>query len=350
MNFADNRLKVVKHVTVLLVILISISAMSYGIDFTKYDFTLPALFANSFIGIFLQAFPFLMAGALLSSILSVFVSRDKMLKHFSSSPLKSSMIALVAAVVIPVCDCASVVVAASFYRKKIPAYPVVIYMLASPILNPVVIGSTFYAFPETPSILVFRALCGIAVSLITGYVVWRVFDRKNRDIGSGVIADESSSHCSCGQSSCSHDSSHEKSLAGKLAEILIHTGEEFVHVLPFVVMGISVSSLAQAVVSAKLVSFSGLNPFIQVFIMTGASFLLSVCSTSDAFIARGFASGFGAGSIVSFLVAGPMIDVKNLITMMSYFNKRFIVVVSVSIWMFSVIAGLLLSFFFYGGR
>jgi uncharacterized protein len=343
------RTKKLKHISVIGVILISISAMSCGIDYTKYDFTLPAFFANSFIGIFLQAFPFLMAGALLSSILSVFVSRDKMLKHFSSSPIKSSLIALAAAVVIPVCDCASVVVAASFYRKKIPAYPVVIYMLASPILNPVVIGSTIYAFPETPSILVFRVLCGIMVSLITGYIVWRIFDSKNKDISVDIITEESS-HCSCGQSSCGHDVVHEMNLKEKLSGILIHTGEELVHVLPFVVMGISVSALAQSVVSAKLVSFSGLNPFIQVFIMTGASFLLSVCSTSDAFIARGFASGFGVGSIVSFLVAGPMIDIKNLITMMSYFNRRFIIVVSASIWIFSIASGLLLSFFFFGGR
>jgi len=56
-----------------------------------------------------------------------------------------------------------------------------------------------------------------------------------------------------------------------------------------------------------------------------AAFVFSVCSTSDAFIARTFTNQFSTGSIIGFLVLGPMIDVKNMLVLLSSFRKSFVV-------------------------
>lgn len=59
--------------------------------------------------------------------------------------------------------------------------------------------------------------------------------------------------------------------------------------------------------------------------MMSAAVILSVCSSSDAFIARSFANQFSMGSVMGFLVLGPMIDIKNVLMLLGSFNKRFVV-------------------------
>jgi uncharacterized protein len=58
----------------------------------------------------------------------------------------------------------------------------------------------------------------------------------------------------------------------------------------------------------------------------GLAFLLSICSEADAFIAASFGSTFTVGSIIAFLVYGPMLDVKNMFMLFAYFKARFVFV------------------------
>jgi uncharacterized membrane protein YraQ (UPF0718 family) len=52
------------------------------------------------------------------------------------------------------------------------------------------------------------------------------------------------------------------------------------------------------------------------------AFIMSLCSNVDAFFAAAFAGTFSPGSLVAFLVFGPMINVKTLVMMTSTFKAR----------------------------
>lgn len=60
--------------------------------------------------------------------------------------------------------------------------------------------------------------------------------------------------------------------------------------------------------------------------MMGLSFVLSLCSQVDAFIASSFSSTFSLSSLIAFLVFGAMVDIKNLLMMLGTFKKRFVFV------------------------
>jgi len=60
----------------------------------------------------------------------------------------------------------------------------------------------------------------------------------------------------------------------------------------------------------------------------GFAYMLSLCSTSDAFVASSFASTFSTGSILSFLVFGPMLDFKATVMLGAIFRTRFVAVLS----------------------
>ena len=53
--------------------------------------------------------------------------------------------------------------------------------------------------------------------------------------------------------------------------------------------------------------------------------LVSICSTVDSFFALSFASAFTSGSLLAFLVFGPMIDLKGLGLMLSIFRARAVI-------------------------
>jgi uncharacterized membrane protein YraQ (UPF0718 family) len=66
----------------------------------------------------------------------------------------------------------------------------------------------------------------------------------------------------------------------------------------------------------------GRGPVISVLVMLGLAFLLSVCSTVDAFLALAFVGTFTTGSILTFLTFGPMVDIKSTLMFMGVFKRR----------------------------
>jgi uncharacterized protein len=50
--------------------------------------------------------------------------------------------------------------------------------------------------------------------------------------------------------------------------------------------------------------------------------LLSVCSTVDAFIALAFVGTFSSGSILGFLVYGPMVDIKSTLMFLQVYRRK----------------------------
>ena len=59
--------------------------------------------------------------------------------------------------------------------------------------------------------------------------------------------------------------------------------------------------------------------------MQALAFVLSVCSTVDAFISLAFVGTFKTGAILSFLVFGPMVDIKSTLMFLSLFKRRVVV-------------------------
>jgi uncharacterized protein len=50
--------------------------------------------------------------------------------------------------------------------------------------------------------------------------------------------------------------------------------------------------------------------------------IVSICSTVDSFFALSFSSAFTTGSLIAFLVFGPMIDLKGIGLLGSVFRPR----------------------------
>ena len=140
--------------------------------------------------------------------------------------------------------------------------------------------------------------------------------------------------CSCGHHHGAHDYYEKRNIRRLLMDLkrmLLHAGDEFFGVGKYLVIGAFITSLIQTFLPKELLDAIGMNPILSLMLMMTAAFLFSACSTSDAFIARSFLSNFTMGSIMGFLVFGPMMDTKNLLMLLSHFKKSFVLKLTVII-------------------
>ncbi len=126
-----------------------------------------ATFNTVFFSIILQAFPFLLLGTIISSALHIFVSDNFIVKAFPKKWGLGLFTALFIGLLFPVCECATVPVMKRLIQKGVPVPVAVTLMLAAPIINPISIMSTLYAFPQTPIVAFYRVFFGLLTGSFT---------------------------------------------------------------------------------------------------------------------------------------------------------------------------------------
>jgi Predicted permeases len=271
---------------------------------------------NIFLGIILQAVPFLLIGVSISSVIQIFISKDAIERKFPKKLGFGMLTAILAGFCLPVCDCASIPIFRSLVRKGIPLPVAITFMTATPVINPVVMLSTYYAFNGSLRIVAARICLGIISAALIGlYFAMRPPRGKILSGGADVLM------CSCG---CYEGVLSATGIVVKLGLFLRHSQAEFFNVGKYLMIGAFVASIFQTTVTKAFAAHSGSDFALSLLVMMGIAFLLSMCSSSDAVVARSFASRFPLGSIMGFLVFGPMLDIKNVIMLSNGFSKPFI--------------------------
>jgi len=300
-----------------------------------------------FTGIVLQAVPFMLLGALLSSALYAFVPDRLLIKLFPKKYGIGFLTALFAGALFPVCECAAVPLMRSLIKKGVAMPIAVTFMLASPIVNPISIVSTLYAFPQQPSVAFYRLSFGLLIAFAIGLLLLfypeekylkEDFDREPSvqphtfggvdtafRLATGRSAQNSRSEPQSDNFGSITAESKVQWLQVKVYALLMHTCSEFFTTGPFLILGAFITALIRAAVPQELFSITSGSAAGSLLVMMLFAFVFSACSTSDAFIARSFLNRFPSGSILGFLVYGPMMDIKNLFMLLSLFKKRFVI-------------------------
>ena len=122
-----------------------------------------------FLSIVFEALPFILIGSLLSGIIEMFISPQLMLRMIPKSKLGQLAAGATFGVFLPVCECGVIVVLRRLLKKGMPLRMALAYLLAAPIVNPVVIVSTFVAFrgkPEALAMPIGRVTLGVTLAML----------------------------------------------------------------------------------------------------------------------------------------------------------------------------------------
>ncbi|MET1180240.1 permease [Peribacillus simplex] len=278
-----------------------------ALDFSGYPM-LHSVFVV-FLGLFLESIPFLFLGAIASSFIQLFISEEIIQRMIPKRPLTAIFAAIGAALVIPVCECAIIPVVRRLIQKGVPIHAGVVLLVTAPILNVIVFGSTYYAFQNNPSILYGRIILCVLTAIIAGLFI-HIFSTKD------VVKEE--------KQELVHGHVHDLQ-SSKWTSFMEHTSQEFFMVGRYFIIGALLASVFQVFMDRSVMAGIGQAPIKGTALMMGIAFLLSLCSSADAFVAASFSHSFLPGSILGFLVFGPMLDLKNVLIMMSCFKRSFVV-------------------------
>jgi uncharacterized membrane protein YraQ (UPF0718 family) len=205
-------------------------------------------------------------------------------------------------------------------------------MLAAPVFNPIVIFSTASAF-GWGAMLSWRLALTLAIAVVVA-VIFSVEKGAGRVLRSTLPVLNAPSNWD------------EPSSRQKLQRALVIGADEFFEMGRYLVLGAMLAAAMQTFLPQAALLALGGGPLLSVLAMLALAFVLSICSTVDAFVALGFVGLFSFGSILSFLVFGPMVDIKSLMMYRQVFSRRAVTYLVALPLLMSLLSGLIFNYFF----
>lgn len=289
------------------------------------------IFSTRFLGIFIEAVPFLLLGSFVSGLIEAFVRPEDVLRLLPRNRVVATVGGAFMGLIFPVCECGVVPVTRRLFMKGLPMSVGISFLLAAPMLNPIVFASTFIAFGFN-NIFVLRFVVTALVAIGVG-LVFAIAARPSEVLLPRAMMLTDADAIPRPRNSWRRG----------LSETLTVASSEFFEMGQYLVIGCLLAAGMQTFVSQQALLEVGKGPFLSVLVMQGLAFLLSVCSTVDSFLALAFTTTFTTGSIVAFLSFGPMVDIKSTIMFLSVFQRRTVFYLILLPFLMNLLAGVLIN-------
>ncbi|MFN8126228.1 MAG: permease [Candidatus Nanopelagicales bacterium] len=282
----------------------------------------PALEAATtiFLAIVLQALPFLVLGVLLSAAITAFVPPTFWQRALPSRPALAVPVAGCAGAVVPGCECASVPVSGALMSRGVAPAAALAFLLSSPAINPVVIVSTFVAFPNNHVMALARFVASLLTAVAMGWL-WLRFGRG------GWLRIPRRRHADG---------------TPRTQVFLASAGHDFLHAGGFLVIGGMAAAVLNVFVPREWLSALADKPVLSVVALAALAVVLSICSEADAFVAASL-SEFSLTALLAFLVVGPMVDMKLIALQAGTFGRRFAVRFAPATFAMAILVSLLVG-------
>jgi uncharacterized membrane protein YraQ (UPF0718 family) len=312
-----------------------------------------------FNSILWEAFPFVVLGSLIAGFLEELVPQQLITRvleflerHVPKRVVTTLSIGMSAllGLIFPMCECGIIPVMRRLLRKGLPLSCCVAYILAGPIINPIVMMSTYSAFMKYPAgemgtfwMVLLRCGLGYVVACVTATVVHQLYRKhgfallaplavppgvvdpvKQRE--TSIVSAEAGNHNSSAKPVDDDDADEEtaappRSLWQRAANISETALHDFIDIMVFLVIGAVATAIIRVVL--LLLNVPGVDaPLLAIPFMMAMAILMCLCSEADAFVAANFKVAPAAK--LSFLVLGPMLDLKLYLMYTRVFRPRLI--------------------------
>ena len=284
------------------------------------------------ISVIVESLPFVILGILLSILVQVWIPDAWLVKYLPRNPVLRRAAISFLGVLLPVCECGNVPLARGLMVKGFTVSESMTFLLAAPILNPITIITTHQAFGWDSGILVARLVGGFLIANIVG---WLYSLHRDQD---SLLTPRFAAECRVPESHEHGETRMQQSLALFVREASV--------MMPALFIGALVAGAIQVLVPRAVLVSLGSNPLWSILAMMVLAFVIAVCSNVDAFFILPFANTFTPGSIATFLVFGPIIDVKMLALLRTTFRTPVLIQLTVIVGLLSALTGLVVNFVF----
>jgi uncharacterized membrane protein YraQ (UPF0718 family) len=328
-------------------------------------------FILNFYSILIEALPFIILGAIIAGILEELVPQSLVTRIIGGLEavlprglvrVGAILIGGLLGLVFPMCECGIIPVMRRLLRKGLPLSCCTAYLLAGPIINVVVMLSTYVAFSAqdtTPTALTGKQMNGwwmMGMRMFLGYLVAvgtsLIVERQYRKYGdelltplarppktqTAAVADEDDNGNGAARVSAWQRLSN-------IAETALH---DFVDITVYLIIGALLASLArQWLGHERMANLAAQHWLPAILIMMGLAIVLCLCSEADAFVAASF-SALRPSAKLAFLVLGPMLDFKLYFMYTRVFRPRLIWTIILSVVVQVFVYAVLVHFWWEG--
>jgi len=215
------------------------------------------------------------------------------------------------------------------YQKGLPLSMGIAFLLAAPVVNPVVVASTYAAFGWGPMLF---ARLGLSFLVASGIGLLFYVATPKEVIREDTIPDPDrlSQVAMVHAFSEEYDETHEHhhhapaGMGSNIWEALATAGDDFFDMGRYLIAGSLLAAGMQTLVPQQVLLELGSGVVTSILVMMALAFVLSVCSTVDAFLALAFVNTFPPAAILAFLVFGPMVDIKSSLMFLGVFKRRIV--------------------------
>ena len=222
----------------------------------------------------------------------------------------------------PMCECGIIPIMRRLIRKGLPLSACTAYLLAGPIINVVVMGSTLTAFVGQAKASTsglrqmgpwwmtgMRMGLGYLVAVGTSLVVEWQYRRHGNKLLTPLAMPPALPSAEDEDKTEAADL-NKKGLARRLGNVSETALHDFIDIMVFLVIGAFISALAAQVFSHNQIEGFGRGyPVLAILSMMAMAVLLCLCSEADAFVAASY-RGLAPSAKLAFLTLGPMLDLK----------------------------------------
>ena len=283
-----------------------------------------------FQGLLLEAIPFLLIGVTIATAARAWDPRGRWLQRLPRHPVLGPLSGAALGFALPACECGNVPVARRLLAQGAPMGSALGFLFAAPVLNPIVLLSTWAAFPDRPWLLLLRPLGSVLIALALTALLQQLSEsallapdlleerRMGQPLSSASLLERRSGLIGAPQAAAPPPPAARPSLA----VLLDHGLREFLELGSLLLLGCAIAATVQTLIPRDLFLTVGQAPTLSIISLMLLAVVVSVCSSVDAFLALGFASLVTPGALLAFLLLGPVIDLKSLSLFARIFRRR----------------------------
>lgn len=292
-----------------------------------------------FTSILYEALPFIILGALIAGVLEELVPQRVIARLIPRNRVLAVAMSALLGLVFPMCECGIIPIMRRLLRKGLPLSCCTAYMLAGPIINVIVLLSTYVAFSGMEAatgssgqplyqmggawMVGMRAGLGFLVAVGTSLIVeWQW--RKHGTALLAPIALPPTKNQPVDEETGDTNSNTRPPFLQRLGNISETALHDFVDITVFLILGALLAAFTrQMLTHGDIEALSRGYPLAVILAMMGLAIVLCLCSEADAFVAASFIY-LRPSAKLAFLVLGPMLDIKLYLMYTRIFRPRLI--------------------------
>ena len=284
-------------------------------------------FIKTFVMLFFELLTLFIIVSFIVSLIQQVVSEEK-IKRFLSKPNQaiSYVLGMVFGAMTPFCSCSTIPILAGLLNSKVPFGPAMSFLIASPLMNPLMIFMLWALLGWKVAIVYFVVLA--IFSILTGLVFSKMNlaeSYKGVNVkGDGFFANKT----------------------GSRFKQALNDAWAFLHpMLPYLFIGVFIGAFIYGFIPEEFITkYASGDGFISVFIASVIGIPMYIRPETMLPIAKALVSkGMSLGTVVALIIGGAGASIPEVVLLSKLFKKKFVISFIIAILIVAIATGLIVN-------